>query len=96
MNYRCPWIVGGWLVKFRPGMFHNRTVPSSAAHAISRERRHTRDAADEEQPIKKQARRRTSPSPHRTSDKNRSYGVRTLKTNASRFPSRNENRSMCA
>ena len=45
MNYRFPWIVGGCLVKFRPGMSHNRTVPSSAAHAISRERRHIRDAS---------------------------------------------------
>ena len=57
MNYRFPWIVGGCLVKFRPGMPHNRTVPSSASHPISRERRHIRDAADEEQPVKMQARR---------------------------------------
>lgn len=82
MNYRFPWIVGGCLVKFRPGMSYNRTVPSSAAHALSRERHHIRDAADEEQHVKMQARRRTYPSPHRTSAKNRSYGVRTLKTRA--------------
>ena len=61
MNYRCPWIVGGWLVKFRPGMPHNRTVLFSAAHAISRERHHIREAADEEQHVKKQARRGAIP-----------------------------------
>ena len=59
MNYRYLSIVGGRLVKFRPGMPHNRTVPSSAAHAISRKRRHIREAADEEQRVKMQARRRT-------------------------------------
>lgn len=46
MNYRYLSIVDGRLVKFRPGMPHNRTVPSSAAHAISRKRRHIREAAD--------------------------------------------------
>ena len=96
MNYQSLSIVGGRLVNFRPGMPHNQTVPSSAAHAISRKRSHIREAADEEQHVKMQARRRTYPSPHRTSAKNRSYGVRTLKTNASRFPARNENRSTCA
>lgn len=64
MNYRFPWIAGGWLVKFRLGMSYKRTVPSSAAHAISRERHHIRDAADAERHVKKQARR--EPIPRRT------------------------------